>query len=60
VERVALGTIMGAVAFVVERRLSKALRRRDDETAGPANDPGGGSDAELTTAPEQVDQQPQR
>jgi hypothetical protein len=49
---------MGAVAFVVERRLLKALHRRGDETAAPATHPGG--DAELTTAPKQVDQQPQR
>jgi hypothetical protein len=54
-ERVALGTVIGAVAFVVERRLLKALRRRGDDTSTPT-DPGG----ELTTAPEQVDQQPQR
>jgi hypothetical protein len=57
-ERAALGAIMRAVAFVVERRLLKALHGRGDETAAPATDLGG--DAELTTAPKQVDQQPQR
>jgi hypothetical protein len=30
-ERVALGAIMGAVAFVAERRLMKALRKRGEE-----------------------------
>ncbi|HEX2025509.1 MAG TPA: hypothetical protein VHH92_03845, partial [Actinomycetota bacterium] len=50
-ERVALGAIMGGVAFVVERRLMKAIRRRGTEGAPP-----GGGEAELTTAPEQVDQ----
>jgi hypothetical protein len=49
---------MGAVAFVVERRLVKALHRKGDETPSPATDLGG--DAELTTAPNQIDQQPQR
>ena len=49
---------MGAVAFVVERRLVKALHRKGEETASPATDLGG--DAELTTAPNQIDQQPQR
>jgi hypothetical protein len=54
VERLALGTIMGAVAFVVERRLIKALGRRGDETTAPE------TSEELTTAPKQVDKQPQR
>jgi hypothetical protein len=50
-ERVALGTIIGGVAFIVERRLVKAIRRRGAE--GPA--PDRGRDAELAAAPEQVD-----
>jgi hypothetical protein len=51
-ERVALGAIMGGVALVVERRLVKAIRRRGAE--GESRE--GGGDAELATAPEQVDQ----
>lgn len=51
IERVALGAIMGAVAFVVERRLLKLLRGRDQ--AGPSSSPSGGR-AELSAAPEDV------
>jgi hypothetical protein len=50
-ERLALGAIMGGVALVVERRLQKAIRRRGDQREGNR-----GRDAELATAPEQVDQ----
>jgi hypothetical protein len=50
-ERAALGAIMGVVAFVVERRLLKALRRRG--ASAPASTPRG---AELTAAPQNVDQ----
>lgn len=50
-ERVALGAIMGGVALVVERRLVKAIRRRGDQ-----REANRGRDAELATAPEQVDQ----
>jgi hypothetical protein len=32
-ERVALGTILGVVAFVAERRLMKVVRRRSKEEA---------------------------
>jgi hypothetical protein len=51
-ERAALGAIMGVVAFVVERRLRKALRGRGEEG------PQGGSEDEvsLTVAPEQVEE----
>jgi hypothetical protein len=31
VERVALGAVMGAVAFVAERRLLKVIRRRNQQ-----------------------------
>ena len=34
-ERLALGTIMSVVAFVVERRLMRTLRRRGEEPAAP-------------------------
>jgi hypothetical protein len=51
-ERVALGAIMGGVAFVVERRLVKTIRRR----AAGRGAADRGVDAELTAAPEQVDQ----
>jgi hypothetical protein len=51
-ERIALGAIMGAVAFVAERRLMKAMRRRGEEPKTTA-----GETVELSTAaPEQVDQ----
>jgi hypothetical protein len=51
-ERIALGAIMGAVAFVAERRLMKAMRRRGEEPRGTP-----GETVELSTAaPEQVDQ----
>jgi hypothetical protein len=42
---------MGGVVLVVERRLMKAIRRREEGTP-----PERGEDAELTAAPEQVDQ----
>jgi hypothetical protein len=51
VERVALGAIMGAVAFVVERRLLKLLGRRG-EAGAPSSSSGGR--AELSAAPEDV------
>jgi hypothetical protein len=55
IERVALGAVMGAVAFVVERRLLKVIRRRSrDETAGREPALGG---PELTLAAEQVHNQ---
>jgi hypothetical protein len=51
-ERVALGAIMGVVAFVVERRLIKALRQRGEgDTAR-----GTGEGAQLTVSPEQVEE----
>jgi hypothetical protein len=51
IERVALGAIMGAVAFVVERRLLKLLRRRGEAEPGKAQP---GRRVELSTAPEDV------
>jgi hypothetical protein len=55
-ERVALGTIMGAVAWLVERRMMKVLKRRGEEPpTGPAR-----PRAELSATPEQVRQQPDR
>ncbi len=50
-ERATLGAIMGVVAFVVERRLRKAIRRRGE--ASPPRTPT--ADAELSAAPENVD-----
>lgn len=50
-ERVALGAIMGAVAFVVERRLLKALRRRGQAEPGV---PSTGRGAELSASPEDI------
>jgi hypothetical protein len=61
-ERVALGAVMGAVAFVVERRLLRVIRGRDrDEReiprgTGRTHPPDRG--AELALASEQVDDQP--
>lgn len=51
-ERVALGAIMSVVAFVLERRLLKALRRR-----GEKPDRTVPRDVELSAAPENVDEQ---
>ena len=51
-ERVALGAIMGLVAFVVERRLAKALRRRGEGTSEDADQ----LEAELSAAPQDIDQ----
>jgi hypothetical protein len=43
---------MGVVAFVVERRLTKVLRRRGQEDSpGPTEE-----DVELTVTPEQVEE----
>ncbi len=50
-ERAALGAIMGIVAFVVERRLLKAIRRRGETTERPPPPHG----AELSSAPQDVD-----
>jgi hypothetical protein len=52
VERAALGAIMGAVAFVVERRLRRALRGRDEDAAAALP----GRDVELSATPKDVDQ----
>jgi hypothetical protein len=52
-ERVALGAIMGTVVFVVERRLMKLIRKRDDQPPGDRS-----STVELGPATEQVEQQP--
>jgi hypothetical protein len=51
-ERVALGAIMGAVVLVVERRLMKALHRKDEASEPTAN----AGELELAPTPEQVDQ----
>lgn len=51
-ERVALGAIMSVVAFVLERRLLKALRRRGEKPDRTVS-----SDVELSAAPENVDDQ---
>jgi hypothetical protein len=50
-ERVALGAIMSAVAFVVERRLLKLLRRRGETV--PAGDQLGRR-AELSASSEDI------
>ncbi|MGH2661218.1 MAG: hypothetical protein ACRDH8_00135 [Actinomycetota bacterium] len=50
-ERVALWAIMSVVAFVLERRLLKALRRRGEEPDRTVS-----SDVELSAAPENVDE----
>jgi hypothetical protein len=52
---VALGTIMGAVAWLVERRMMKVLKRRGEEPQS-GGDPG----VELSTTSEQVHQQADR
>jgi hypothetical protein len=50
-ERVALGAIMGAVAFVAERRLMKAMHKRGEEPRKTRRT------VELSPArPEQVDE----
>lgn len=51
----ALGTIMGVVAWVVERRMVKVLKRRGEEPQA-----GGNPGVELSTTPEQVDDQTDR
>jgi flagellar biosynthesis/type III secretory pathway M-ring protein FliF/YscJ len=61
-ERVALGAVMGAVAFVVERRLVKVIKRRgrEEEEARPASKQGDRQDLELTPGSKQVDDQTAR
>lgn len=51
-ERVALGALMGGVAWLVERRMMKVLKRRGEEP--PA---GRRPRVELSAATEQVEQQ---
>jgi hypothetical protein len=46
---------MGGVAWVVERRLAKLLRRRGETAPGT-----GSGELELASAPEQVDQKTDR
>lgn len=56
-ERIALGAVMGAVAFVAERRLLKVIRRRGqagDVTTRPSS---GRHDVELALPTEEVDHQ---
>jgi hypothetical protein len=55
-ERVALGAIMGAVAFVVERRLMKTLNRKGEASDATLK----AGELELAPTPEQVDQQTDR
>lgn len=50
-ERVALGAVMGAIAFVLERRLLKAVRGRGDTSS--TRDRG---DVDLAVSPKDVDQ----
>lgn len=60
-ERVALGAIMSVVAFVVERRLMKVIRKRGEdgaETPESGRRPPGRNDVTLTATPQQVDQEP--
>lgn len=54
VERVALGAIMGTVVFVVERRLTKLIRKRDAQP----QEADRSRTVELGPATEQVEQQP--
>jgi hypothetical protein len=55
-ERAALGAIMGAVAWLVERRMMKVLKRRGEEPPTGAARPR----AELSATPEQVGEQADR
>ena len=48
-ERIALGTIMSVVAFVVERRLLKVIRERGSTEEDGVSEADGGRGAELTT-----------
>jgi hypothetical protein len=61
VERVALGAVMTMVAFVVERRLMKVIRKRGDDGAKApeaGRHPPGRNDVTLTATPQQVEQEP--
>jgi hypothetical protein len=55
-ERAALGAIMGTVAFVVERRLMKLIRKRGDQPQGSEQS----KTVELGPATEKVEQQAHR
>jgi hypothetical protein len=60
-ERIALGTVMGAVAFVAERRLLKVIRRRDGEAKPERRrERSGRDDAELALPAQEVHHQPAR
>jgi hypothetical protein len=48
-ERIALGTIMSIVAFVVERRLLKVIRERGEKGEEPTPVAEGAAGAELTS-----------
>jgi hypothetical protein len=54
-ERVVLGGVMSAAAFVIERRLLKAVRAKGERDHLRDQAAGG-----LTAAPKEVDQQPER
>jgi hypothetical protein len=60
-ERIALGAVMGAVAFVAERRLLKVIRRRDQEPEPERRrERAGRNDAKLALPAQEVDHQPAR
>ena len=52
-ERFLLGALMSGVAFVLERRLLKAVRRRGEAKQRPLTDRRGG----LAAAPHEVEDQ---
>jgi hypothetical protein len=54
-ERVVLGGVMSAAAFVIERRLLKAVRAKGERDHLRDQAAGG-----LTAAPKEVEQQPER
>jgi flagellar biosynthesis/type III secretory pathway M-ring protein FliF/YscJ len=57
IERLALGAVMGAVAFIAERRLVKAIRRRDQKADQAPRRRSGRHDLELALPSEEVDDQ---
>jgi hypothetical protein len=54
-ERVVLGGVMSAAAFVIERRLLKAVRSKGERDRSRNGASGG-----LTAGPQEVEQQPER
>jgi hypothetical protein len=55
IERVVLGAVMSAAAFVIERRLLKAVRARGERDRRGNRGTGG-----LAASPEEVEQEPER